>query len=348
MIQFITDIDLLKNYSSLSLYGAGSLGVFSLKKIKEAFPEAVIEYFIDDIKKGKLHDVEIRTFDNYRSNPSEILLVTSSYWKDIAKKIGNSNIDFYVLDLLSGESKEKYTEKEIYGINLKFATPNNYLKEVVNNFEIIEPHTNQWIDSFEKNTVFYDIGASCGIYAFYAAVAKNCKVYTFEPDAQNHSLIEQNVFLNKHLIGGNITALNLGLGDGPGIMPLICQDYVVGSHGKIFQSDSRELQASMEAAFVQYTLCDTLDYLISRYNMLLPQYIKIDVDGFEARVVNGAIGTLLHPGLKELLIESDESQMKNISHILINNGFILKDKYAINEITGYPVSSVHNYLFKRN
>lgn len=345
MIKIIDNIELLKNYKSVSLYGAGSLGAFSLKKIKEVLPAISVEYFIDDIKTGKFNDIEIKNFESYKVEPSELLLITSSYWKDITKKIKHTNVAFAVFDLLSGESQEKFTNKKIKDYNLTFVTPNNFLKEVINNFEMIEPETIKWIDSFKEGSVFYDIGASCGVYAIYTTVTKNIKSYTFEPDSQNHSLIEQNSFLNKDYVKGDLTALNMGLGDKPGIIPLICQDYTAGAHGKVFQSDSRELQASMEAAHIQHTLCDTLDHFVERYKMTFPNYIKIDVDGFESKVLDGAIKTLKHQSLKEVLVETDLNQAEKIVLFMRQLGFELKEKQRINEITGYPVSGVYNYLF---
>ena len=40
--------------------------------------------------------------------------------------------------------------------------------------------TLDWIDSIEKGSVFWDIGANVGLYGIYAAIKKDCIVYAFE------------------------------------------------------------------------------------------------------------------------------------------------------------------------
>jgi predicted RNA methylase len=56
--------------------------------------------------------------------------------------------------------------------------------------EHIEPELLDYIDSLPQGAIFYDIGASTGIYSVYA---KNygLNVYAFEPEAQNFSLLEK-------------------------------------------------------------------------------------------------------------------------------------------------------------
>ena len=56
-----------------------------------------------------------------------------------------------------------------------------------------EPDTIEWIESFDKNDVFLDIGANIGIYSLYAA--KNVsKVWAIEPESLNFAMLNLNIF----------------------------------------------------------------------------------------------------------------------------------------------------------
>ena len=55
-------------------------------------------------------------------------------------------------------------------------------------FAIKEPDTLKWIESFDKNSTFIDIGANVGIYSIYASHFTS-QVFSFEPDALNYSLL---------------------------------------------------------------------------------------------------------------------------------------------------------------
>jgi len=76
------------------------------------------------------------------------------------------------------EEKNKITlnKKSIY-----LSTPNFLMRYRYNTFFSKEPETLNWIDGFEQNSVFYDIGANVGLYSIYAAKKKNAQVYSFEP-----------------------------------------------------------------------------------------------------------------------------------------------------------------------
>ena len=47
-----------------------------------------------------------------------------------------------------------------------------------------EPDTIEWIDEFEENSVFWDIGANVGTYSLYAGLKKKIEVLAFEPARQ--------------------------------------------------------------------------------------------------------------------------------------------------------------------
>jgi tRNA1(Val) A37 N6-methylase TrmN6 len=63
-------------------------------------------------------------------------------------------------------------------------------------FDTKEPETIEWIDSFEKETVFWDIGANVGVYSLYAALHPSVKVLSFETAASNFYILNKNIEIN--------------------------------------------------------------------------------------------------------------------------------------------------------
>jgi len=88
---------------------------------------------------------------------------------------------------------------------------NGHLRNYAENLEKIEPKTLDWIDNFEKNSVFYDVGALSGPFSIYAALKTGVKVVAFEPEAQNFAALEMNHYLNRKRITHPIISLNIAL-----------------------------------------------------------------------------------------------------------------------------------------
>ena len=74
-----------------------------------------------------------------------------------------------------------------------------------------EPETIAWINSFEKDSIFWDIGANIGIYSLYAALIQSVQVVSFEPSSFNYFLLNKNIYLNKK--DQNIRAYNIAFSD---------------------------------------------------------------------------------------------------------------------------------------
>ena len=88
----------------------------------------------------------------------------------------------------------------------------------------------------------------------------------------------------------------------------------------------------------------SLDECISYFEMPQPDYIKIDVDGIEDKIVEGAKKTLTEGKLETVLIElvdGDDDRAKSVLHNMEVYG------YAIESVHPYKgVSSTSNYIFK--
>jgi|TARA_B110000046_G_scaffold185692_1_gene228627 FkbM family methyltransferase len=338
----IKDINNIISSAPICLFGSGSMGKYVFDRINKERKDLQIAFFIDDNKKGNFCGIPIINFNQYLENwSSYLILITSSYHLSIENKIKDFVSEYLVADFLSQELEKKYTEINYNSTILEFYTPNQFLYEVVQGLKSIEPDTIKWISSI-KGGVFYDIGASCGIYSIIAGF--NNQVVSVEPDALNFSLIKRNVFLNKNLLTLGVIPINMALGKTKELLSFNILEFGEGFHGKFTSNSERNYGNNV---YKEKVLCSDLDSLINEFNLPTPTHIKIDVDGAEYQVLDGMQKTLINPTLKEILIESIAEQKFNVTAILSKFGFKYIESHEINEITGFKVEGVQNLLFRR-
>ena len=85
-------------------------------------------------------------------------------------------------------------------------------------------------------------------------------------------------------------------------------------------------------------------------NILLPDYVKIDVDGIEHLILNGGLSLVSNPKVKEFQIEVSENfkeQKNTILKIMKDNGFSLKSKRSSLKGVVNNEYLTRNYLFIR-
>ena len=198
-----------------------------------------------------------------------------------------------------------------------------YIKNRVDRLLSKEPETIKWLNGFEKNSVFFDIGANIGIYSLYSAIKNENKVYAFEPHSANYKNLLDSINLNKlnncqafcFAVSNKISLSHIGVKN----MHEGVADNVVGSKGDYYHG-CVEIH---------------LDYLVGKKVLPQPDYIKIDVEGFEYRVYKGAMSTIQQA--KSVLIEVDQKHEHIVSNI-INLGLRLESKHRRN-------SEEYNYIF---
>lgn len=187
------------------------------------------------------------------------------------------------------------------GMTMRFATPSVFTRWRVETIRTKEPWTLEWIGGFAPGEILLDCGANVGMYTIWAAVTRKARVYAFEPEAQNYALLNRNIQLNG--VASAVVAYCMGLSDTSGISVLHMADMRVGgschSLGEALDFEHKPLQA----LFVQGCVAATLDELVASGSLPVPHHIKIDVDGFEPKVIAGARATLRDPALKSLLVE---------------------------------------------
>jgi FkbM family methyltransferase len=137
--------------------------------------------------------------------------------------------------------------------------------------------------------VVYDVGCLEGLYTlfFARAVGPRGQVVAFEPNPQNCMAIRGNVALNGFM---NVQLLDIGLGTGPGAMDLVIPFGFPGQGTVDGELQTHYLrQAGTKRVSVRI---DSLDRVLAANELPPPDLIKIDVEGFELQVVDGAVGTL--------------------------------------------------------
>lgn len=171
-----------------------------------------------------------------------------------------------------------------------FLTNHAVSQHRVDVFEKKEPDTNKWIDSFQSDEVFIDVGANIGLYSIYAA-QRRAKVYSFEPESQNYALLCKNI---AHF-GLDIKAYCCAISNKTKFDFLYVKNIVEGNSGSMFGVDS--------PGFKQGCISTSLDQML---NDVFPQpdYVKIDIDGLEKDVVDG--GSTVLRNSKSFLIEIDD------------------------------------------
>lgn len=210
-----------------------------------------------------------------------------------------------------------------------------------------EPDTIEWIDSFSSGELLYDIGANVGMYSIYAA-SRGVKVIAFEPESQNYAQLNRNIFLNQ--FQNHVTGLSMAVGKSSAIDYLFLSAFTVGGAVNNLGSSVDYNHRPMESAFKQGVLSISLDDLIEKYNLPVPNHIKIDVDGLESDIIFGAEKTLSLTELKSVLVElnDDLPEDANVVGILRKNGFVLKGKHhaPMFDLTEYK--NIYNYIFVRS
>ena len=190
-----------------------------------------------------------------------------------------------------------------------------------------EPETIAWIDHFHRRGgAFYDVGANVGGYSLYAAYAnKDLLVYSFEPVTNNYLALLRNKELNQLV---NMRPFQLALSSENGLDAIYISDRRVGNSGAQISAPINEHGLQFEPLDKEMLLCVQLDTLVGEFNFPVPNFMKIDVDGHELNILNGAMKTLANPELTSILIEcnGDKNRLE-INAILSAKGFIPHDLF---------------------
>ncbi len=130
----------------------------------------------------------------------------------------------------------------------------------------------------KRSTVFYDIGANIGLYCLFGAeINSKLKVFCFEPQKDCTEQLQRSVYLNNWE------------------SRILIYDFALSDKEHEVRLNIAGTGSSIESNFIGETLFGSINIKTRRLDNLKldrPSFIKIDVEGHEYQVLQGASQTL--------------------------------------------------------
>ena len=251
-------------------------------------------------------------------------------------------VDPDVLAVVDGFELERFQQRSaVRGKSLDWLCLSRRLLWMAYGQEHIEPELLDWIDSIPAGSVFYDIGASNGIFALYAA-GSDLRVIACEPDPSNYFLLAFNNYLNSKLNDVKVEAcLNIALSNSSGVGQMQIAKMEIGGHRKILDKPFDVFGEGFVPEHSHSVLKTPLDQLVALYGLPSPEYVKIDVDGAEIEVLEGSVKQL--GGASEVFIELTEGVLADFAQdFFVSIDLHLSSKQQVQNYDG-----LFNCVFKR-
>jgi FkbM family methyltransferase len=183
-------------------------------------------------------------------------------------------------------------------IAIRISTPNEHYR--ADTYATKEPETIEWLrENLRDGDVFYDIGANIGLYSLYGArLQPGCRVFAFEPESHNFGNLCGNLLLNRV---ENVTPCFFPLSSQESFAPFYVYDLQPGGalHSLGRPSPLRDGPPLLKTGAV----ASTIDALVSRHGLPPPNLLKLDVDGNEEQILEGAAAVLASGSLRTILVE---------------------------------------------
>lgn len=179
-----------------------------------------------------------------------------------------------------------------------------------------EDATLAWIHSLPDGAVLWDIGANVGRYAVPAGLS-GLRVWAFEPAAANVFALVRNIELNG--LDQSVTALNVAFHNHTGVGSLRMARTDIGSANHHF---GEERVATGAPVYHQAVLGYSIDDFIDRFAPDFPEYIKLDVDGNEGLILDGASRTLKDSRLRAIIMEVRNDTTARVRAVMQDAGFL--------------------------
>ncbi len=270
----------------------------------------------------------------------------------IFKKITKRSFLIWFKDFIEETS---YKTIKINGKDITFFTPNYISSWLISEFYSKEPETIEWIDNFDANEkcIFWDIGSNIGIFSIYAALKhKNAQVISFEPSTSNLRILTRNISINN--LENKIKVNQFPLSNVENKHLIFYESKFMEGLGVHSFGEPKNFEGLKFNPENKYSIFGTnINYLIKNEILEIPNYIKIDVDGIEHLILEGAQNYLKDQKIKSVAIELNENykqQFEKVLKIMDINNFKISGKKRAENLDAYKdkkLEKVYNYFFEK-
>ncbi len=172
----------------------------------------------------------------------------------------------------------------------------------------------------EKFDVIFDVGANVGEWTeFVSKTIPKAHVYSFEPSKQTFKTLSKNTFPN------TVHLFNIGLGKTTEEIDF----YVYGDDSTLNSAFNRDLEQNNLHSHVEKAQFQTLDSFCTEHNISHVSFLKIDTEGNELSVLQGAEQYLTQGKINAIQFEYGGTY--------IDSGIILKDIFTFFKNKPYTI-----------
>lgn len=172
--------------------------------------------------------------------------------------------------------------------------------------------------------IVFDVGANGGLFTIIAAkqVGDSGHVYAFEPGERELELLRHNIEIN-HL--KNVTVIAAAVGD------KTCSTQLAISCDGALNSLAHTDHPNQQIQSWQPVKMLSLDSAIQEFNISQVNFIKIDVEGAEKLVLNGAKNLLYSHPNTIILLEASDLNARSFGYVVRDFlGDLIMENFSIN------------------
>lgn len=298
--KYILDIEMLNNFNEIYIYGTG----VSARKLQELMVQNNLKTkilgFIDTYKKTQYSDkINIININDFHDFEKEIIICTyyEEWIDEIVINLENNNIYNYSINMMILDPMYSLDAKlyQLYTNKIQFITQNlksskdkmiwtsvvDALKNNKNNKKLFDYYynysTTQYLDcvTVNKDDIVIEGGVFDGITTLkISAQLDSGKIYAFDPLIDNE---KKELFLDK-----KITIDKKALWDKETTLYFVNQG--AGSYVSDKEVDNMHYELKVDAI--------NIDKFIEIEKLPKFDFLKLDVEGSELNVINGALNSI--------------------------------------------------------